>query len=1182
VGTAVRARLALGAEVALAFLAGAATFALVGVAVAAIESDVTVLVLAVVLLGVVLAVARSPGVAYAVPVAMAGVLAYDWYYLPPTHAHELPDSANLGDLLVYLALAVLIGQIATRAGHRAAVADAARGQLTEEQASLRRMATLVARGGTPPEVFAAVAREIGQVLGVDVTHIGRYEADNTVTGVASWSAAGDHMPAGTRASLEGKSVSALVLRTGGPARVDSYDDVSGPIAAALRDLGVRSSVGAPVVVDGRLWGVAVASSKEEEPLPSDTESRIGAFTELVATAISNAEARVELSRLVEEQAALRRVATLVARAPASEQLFSTVAREVASVLDVPGVIVTRYDADGTALTLGEAFGADLAGAERFLGVGIRMPPDPGSLAAQVHDTHGPARVDDFSTLRGTVGDSAAAARLGSGCAGPIMVNGALWGKMCVFSQVGTVLPAGTENRLRDFIELVATAIANYEARADLAASEARARDLAEEQAALRRVATLVAREAPQAEVFTAIAQEIALLLGPEDIRMVRYEDDHTAVVVASSGVNADDLFPVGFRTPLGADPAASRVFQTGQPVRIDDYATASRTSTEAVRSTGIRGVVATPISVEGRLWGAMRAGTTQLEPLPPDTESRLGQFTDLMATAIANTESRAEVERLAEEQAALRRVATLVAQGVRAVEIFTAVSEEVGRLFGSKLAAVARFDADGPANVVVGVVEGIEGVTIGTRFPLDDSMASARVYRTGRSSRVDAVDWSAVSGPIAAIGRRLGVASSVSSPIVVEGRLWGSVNIAATEALPAGTEERVEKFTDLVATAIANAEARAEVERLAEEQAALRRVATLVADGAAPIAVFDAVTVEMERLLDADGVALNRYEPGGELTVLAHRGRDPFPAPPGTRLHHEELSVSGIVRRTERPARQESYDRLVGAIPALAQTLGIRSSVGAPVVVDGRQWGVMVAHWRGEQSPPPDTEERMGQFAELLDTAIANADSRDQLTASRTRLLTEADEARRRVVRDLHDGAQQRLVHAIVTLKLAQRAFREGGGKVESLIDEALEQAERGNAELRELAHGILPSALTHGGLRAGIDAVVKRLDLPVQLSVRPERFPAEVEASAYFIVVEALTNVVKHSGAGHAEVRVSVEDGILRVEVRDDGVGGADPTGHGLLGIGDRATALGGRLEIESPAGGGTLVTATLPLSSG
>jgi signal transduction histidine kinase len=182
------------------------------------------------------------------------------------------------------------------------------------------------------------------------------------------------------------------------------------------------------------------------------------------------------------------------------------------------------------------------------------------------------------------------------------------------------------------------------------------------------------------------------------------------------------------------------------------------------------------------------------------------------------------------------------------------------------------------------------------------------------------------------------------------------------------------------------------------------------------------------------------------------------------------------------------------------------------------------------------------------------------------------------VVRDLHDGAQQRLVHTVVTLKLARQALRENDERAETLVGEALEHAEQGNADLRELSHGILPAVLTHGGLRAGVRSLVDRLDLPVEVDVPADRLPAEIEASAYFIVAEALTNVVKHSHAERAEVTASVEDGMLCLEVRDDGIGGADPDGHGLVGMDDRVTALGGRLEIESPAAGGTLVAATLP----
>jgi len=342
------------------------------------------------------------------------------------------------------------------------------------------------------------------------------------------------------------------------------------------------------------------------------------------------------------------------------------------------------------------------------------------------------------------------------------------------------------------------------------------------------------------------------------------------------------------------------------------------------------------------------------------------------------------------------------------------------------------------------------------------------------------------------------------------------------------------------------------------------------------------VAAEMERALGADAAMLLRYEPDEEATVVAGHVPNPLSLPLGTRVSHAGETVTSMVRRTGRPARIEDYQRARGAIADLARALesDVSSAVGAPIVVDGRHWGVIIASWGGERSPPGDTEERMALFAELLDTAIANADSRDQLISSRARLLTAGDEARRRVVRDLHDGAQQRLVHTIVTLKLARQALEDGGAGAESLVHEALAQAQQGNSELRELAHGILPAALAGGGLRAGVESVVERLDLPVAIDVPAARFPREIEASAYFIVAEALTNVVKHAHAELVEVRASACDGMLRIEVRDDGGGGADARGPGLQGLADRAAALGGRLEIESPVAGGTRLTAVLPVS--
>jgi signal transduction histidine kinase len=217
----------------------------------------------------------------------------------------------------------------------------------------------------------------------------------------------------------------------------------------------------------------------------------------------------------------------------------------------------------------------------------------------------------------------------------------------------------------------------------------------------------------------------------------------------------------------------------------------------------------------------------------------------------------------------------------------------------------------------------------------------------------------------------------------------------------------------------------------------------------------------------------------------------------------------------------------------------------------------------------------------LLDTAIANADSRDQLTASRARLVTEAHEARRRVVRDLHDGAQQGLVHTIIALKLARRAHDEGQPDPAPLVSEALQYAEAANDELRELVHGILPAVLTREGLRAGVGELAGRMSIPVEIDIGVDRLPPVVEATAYFVVAGALTNVVKHARAGRAEVSAFVKDNTLFLEVRDDGVGGADPRGGGLVGLSDRVTALEGRLSVQSPAEGGTILAATLPLDS-
>jgi signal transduction histidine kinase len=290
-------------------------------------------------------------------------------------------------------------------------------------------------------------------------------------------------------------------------------------------------------------------------------------------------------------------------------------------------------------------------------------------------------------------------------------------------------------------------------------------------------------------------------------------------------------------------------------------------------------------------------------------------------------------------------------------------------------------------------------------------------------------------------------------------------------------------------------------------------------------------------------------------------------------------NVSTIVFETRQPGRVDRLDEEASAVTELARSSGARSSAGAPIEVEGRLWGAMIVASIHEAVLPPEIEHELAAFTELIATAIANAEARADLTASRARLVTSADETRRRIVRDLHDGAQSRLVQTTITLGLARRAQdQDDGVQARELLAEALDQAQRANRELRDLVQGILPSDLARWGLVSAVDELIDRVRVPVTLDVTAERFSPEIEANAYFLIAEALTNIAKHSGAGEAMVRVWVEDELVHVEVRDDGVGGARPEGGGLRGLADRIEGLGGRMAIDSPRAGGTRIAATLP----
>jgi PAS domain S-box-containing protein len=373
-------------------------------------------------------------------------------------------------------------------------------------------------------------------------------------------------------------------------------------------------------------------------------------------------------------------------------------------------------------------------------------------------------------------------------------------------------------------------------------------------------------------------------------------------------------------------------------------------------------------------------------------------------------------------------------------------------------------------------------------------------------------------------------------------------------------------------------EAETELARLAGEQAALRRVATLVARGVPAAEVFSAVAEEVKRLLDAQATAIGRLEPDGTMAIVAASGSAIDELPVGSRLTLESDMVLTKVVRTGRSARVDDYSHASEFVGEKVQRLGIRCAMAVPIMVEGSLWGSIAAGTEREQFPA-DAEQRMAEFTELAATAIANTESRSELTASRARVVAASDDTRRQIERDLHDGAQQRLIHTVITLKLASQALQTNEQAAPPLVAEALDHAERATVELRELVQGILPPVLTRGGLNPAVESLVRRVPVPVDVTVPVDRLPAPVEATAYFVVAEALTNVVKHSGATHATVVARVADSTLQVQVRDDGVGGARPDGSGFIGLADRLAVFDGRLRVESPPDGGTLVAADIPL---
>jgi signal transduction histidine kinase len=499
-------------------------------------------------------------------------------------------------------------------------------------------------------------------------------------------------------------------------------------------------------------------------------------------------------------------------------------------------------------------------------------------------------------------------------------------------------------------------------------------------------------------------------------------------------------------------------------------------------------------------------------------------------TATHHAAEVSELSRLVHEQAALRRVATLVARGESAATVLQAVAEELGAVLRAPAVSIVQNRPGGAATIRAG-------------SPTD-------------------------------------LASTLTVPIVATGGPWGAIVVSSAEPLRADTGSRVAAFADLVATAITNANARAEAKHLTDEQAALRRVATQVAQRVPPRELFASVAREVGILLGADRSDMVRYEADQMVSAVAtwaaaddhveFKGRWP--------LGGGDLS-SQIARRRA-PVRIDDWSGVRGEIATFVrERTGLNSSVGAPIVVDGRLWGALLVHLAEAGPLPADTEEHLQNFTDLVATAVSDVQAHSDLEASRSRIAVAGHEERRRVARDLHDGAQQRLVHTVITLKLAQRALDNAQPAAAELVAEALEHAGKANVELRELAHGIMPAALTSRGLGAGVDALASRMRVPVHSDVSIGRLPADIEATAYFVVAEALTNASKHAHAAHVDVMARLDDHTLHIRVSDDGVGAARADGSGLVGLSDRLAAVNGRLRVASPPGRGTAIEAWIPV---
>jgi signal transduction histidine kinase len=469
----------------------------------------------------------------------------------------------------------------------------------------------------------------------------------------------------------------------------------------------------------------------------------------------------------------------------------------------------------------------------------------------------------------------------------------------------------------------------------------------------------------------------------------------------------------------------------------------------------------------------------------------------------------------------------------------------------------------------------------------EHTLAASRTHHFIDTSRTATLTAAASTGAALLLGALFavhlmtGIIRPVHRASVMAGELAkGDLAVRIPETSPGDIGLLESRFNAMAGSLEAS---RDELRQFAEEQGALRRVATLVARGVAPSEVFAAVAAEVGRVVKADHTNVVRFEPDDTVTVVGYWNEPGVPKvmpPLGGRWPVEDGTVTSAVLTTQRPARMDDYEHATSAIGTWARRNGIHSVVGCPVKVEDRTWGAMLVHYLVGQPPTGATENRLQEFVELVGTAIANAQVHSDLLASRARVVATADESRRRIQRDLHDGAQQQLVTLALKLRLMEAATAPCQDDLRKQVSGSVDAVSGILDEIQRISNGLAPPILTRTGLRPALRSLARRSPIPMELDVRViDRLPERVEVAVYYTIAEAVTNVVKHAYASVVEVDLTVDEQTVLLSVRDDGIGGASlGRGSGLVGLKDRIEALGGRIHIVSPTGGGTSLLVDIP----